>query len=291
MRPATLALCLLAASWFPCALMAPTALAQDAIDKLPLLPERDQLASVARQVSREMRAVFLDVSAAPARGVLPRDQTVRNLRSGLTRLELLDARRFRGLGTKLGELAVRERLVRDRALAFVHAWAAVSLLTDEAGRVPTPPTWRDGLLALGTAGDRSALDLLLEIFRQIREAQPGEADPLRTLLGSQDLAYDLAYRQTWRNGEDRGSVAHGHYIPSATDLVGAPGDPTVPDRQLLSLWALVNTQLDREHDFTTRRQHRGAPGAIWTPWQTGSAASENTMPCRRSSPTWRANPR
>ncbi len=247
MRPSTLALCFLAILWLPCDGSTPYAAAQDSARKLPSLPEGDRLASSTRRINKDIRNLFLNVSGSPEARALPGDQVVKQLRDQLEQLEGLDAA-LRGLGTKPGEQIVRERMVRDRSLAFLHAWAVLSLLTDRASRAPAVPALRDSLIALRTAGSVSALQHLLKIFRQIREGQSGTADPLRSILASRVLAFDLAYRQPWRNGEDRGKVEHDYYIPSAGDLVGVPGSAPKPDRQLLSLWALVNLQLDTWHN-------------------------------------------
>ena len=113
---------------------------------------------------------------------------------------------------------------------------------------------RPPLLTLDTqTGRRSALGLLLSVYRQIRagEATAGDAapNPLQSRLSDgRDLVYLLKYQEDWR-GKAPETISHRYYVPSTEDLVGKPNDGTgLNDYRLVSLWTVVNLQLDTWRD-------------------------------------------
>jgi hypothetical protein len=166
----------------------------------------------------------------------------------LKRLESLDEHiRLKGAGVNDAELIAETK--RNRALAWLHGWAAFSILVTDANTAPRP-----SLLALNApAGRRSALDLLLSVYRQVRagEATAGDAapNPLRGRLSDgTDLVYLLKYKEDWR-GRAPATISHRYYIPSTEDLGGKPNDGTgLNGYGLVSLWTVVNLQLDTWRD-------------------------------------------
>jgi hypothetical protein len=78
----------------------------------------------------------------------------------------------------------------------------------------------------------------------LKTANPDE--PLRQRLAdSVELDEMLGCPETLPAEEVPAHWAHGYYLPAAAELVGRPDDrPGRGPRRLLSLWALINLQLD-----------------------------------------------
>lgn len=85
------------------------------------------------------------------------------------------------------------------------------------------------------------------MVRLVDASRDGSTDPLRRRLAdpSTTLHLSLAYQRPWVEVGKPTHFQHDFYIPSSADLVGTPADaPKCGCKGLLSLWALVNLQLD-----------------------------------------------
>jgi hypothetical protein len=153
---------------------------------------------------------------------------------------------LRKLGATETEEIVRESVLRSRAQGWVHGWATFSLATVAVSRSAADQRWRDDLLTLDRPSEKqSALATLLKVYSQIRSGEQNQADALRVRLRDGSLfLLEFAYRHPWKTGERPENIKHDRYIPSTPDLIGSPDDPPQPQRELLSLWALVNLQTD-----------------------------------------------
>jgi hypothetical protein len=158
--------------------------------------------------------------------------------------------------------ALHQEAERNRALAWIHAWALFSKVAVAADETPSDALTQDQLFAMHTPEPVSVLALLLRIHSQISRAEDA-AEPLQALLADDyTFSFQLAYRHPWR-GRRPAYIRHDNYIPTHADLLGAPDDDATLNRdRILSLWAIVNSRIDAWQtlelsDATSRR-----PGTV-----------------------------
>lgn len=141
--------------------------------------------------------------------------------------------------------ALKPTALRHRALAWLHGWASLSRLAPLAPRAESAD--RERLLGT-TPSEPSVLALLLETHAHIATEKEKEKDPLRRRLADPTtFVFDLGFRKPWKADErpDYLSADHGYFILSSSDIVGRPdADAEADGRGLMSLWGIVNLQLD-----------------------------------------------
>lgn len=215
----------------------------------------------ARELTLKTVAVYNQVATAKKYDI---EVTAVSLKDLLLRL-----RDIEGKLHELDQSPTEQRIAQDaiffRALAFLHAWATWSyLVTDESvhrvGNAVAQASDDDiehtRRILIGWQKD-SCLWSLLVIYNDIGKTYPKETDPLRHILSSgsfADIPAYWSYTQPWRDTEDRGTVAHANFVPSTTTLFGAYGDPPnhpKENRHILSIWGLVNLQLDTWHQLSS----------------------------------------
>ncbi len=186
-----------------------------------LRPVDGELTVAVSHIKHNLSDLYSFIHKQPLK--LDRSKAISPLRDQLKELVKRDDA-IRKLGvTPVYEL-VRHSVLRDRAEGFIHAWATFSLLIIESSRHGADSKHREELLALDRPeDDESALALLLKLYSHIRTAEGDSPDPLRARL---KLDRSL----------------------STLDLVGAPHNAPEAPRDILSLWALVNLQLDTWHE-------------------------------------------
>jgi hypothetical protein len=128
----------------------------------------------------------------------------------------------------------KELDLKRRAAAWLLGWAVFSRIVISFSRENGDQNFRQHLILLT---DSSTLGLLLEIYRQLKEAEPDTSEPLRRRLPDRLNIPAFAYMEKVE-GSSEG------YIPSAAEIVGKSDDDPGGRRNLLSLWGLVNLQLD-----------------------------------------------
>jgi len=207
--------------------------------------EGNQLQSTASTVlalNARLRALYLEVNTLHFSGS-PIDK-VNQLIAGIEELRAVDAE-VALLGPGVTDYLLVDDANRSRAMAWVHAWAIFSRLAASSAMVNVDDTTRTKLIG---ANDKSALGLLLLTYRQLRVAD-GTSEPVRHLLSSgAHLSYLLAYKESWPTSPPEG-IDHKYFLPSAEDILGSPKDAPELERGLLSLWRLVNLQLDTWQDL------------------------------------------
>ncbi len=225
-----------------------------------------ELAESVGTINDGLRDLYRHVSGKPDNRV-EWSKVVVALNERLAALDRAD-KELQKLGLTEPEEIVREPVLRDRAQAFVHGWAIFSLATMAASRQESAPPWRDDLLALDRPADKpSSFATLLTVYREIRAGEKNADDPLRIRLRDGSLfRFEFAYNHRWKPDEQRpATFNHDRYIPAAADLVGTPDDRPEPQRELFSLWALVNRQLDTWN-------HWGSPSLATPPKSPGLAS-------------------
>ena len=181
---------------------------------------------------------------------------------------------------------VKSYALQYRTLAWIQGWAAFSQVLSQ-GQGTFTSEERRHLLSLQ---DRSVFKLLLEIYRQMWNAQEQlrelvwrpfardlgnregtaafllfrrvketfldpktPAEPLYFGLGRSQapaFAQSNRYQEPWPPGACPVWCAWDYFISAHQDILGNPGDDADlgRHRQLLSLWAIVNLQLDNWRD-------------------------------------------
>lgn len=184
-----------------------------------------------------------------------------SLRSLLLQLEALPL----GAGTR-GEDAARARVYE--AAAWVHGWATFGRLAVLSAPLKDAAL-RQRLLGLGSTST-SVLALLLRLFARMHEASLSD-EPLLERLGNEDqnvLLLSPAYRMTWHGTAPQG-VTSPWYVPASGELVGRSDDAPEINLGHLSVWALVNLQLDTWRDrayFSTGQLEGSAPSGELASW-------------------------
>lgn len=208
--------------------------------RLPALPDYARPASAALDINAALRQLYADATARKPDTA----GQVRRLIDQLKALEKLDSFIER-LGPGLGDKEIRNDALRYRALAWLHGWVTLGELAEQTS-CPGADGPRACLVGLG---DDGALGLLLRIYARMRKAEGDKDEPLWERLDEgTHLVFLLGYRESWQEGEPRGRIRHRYYIPSAQDLIGKPCNrPERNKRRLMTLWALVNLQLDTWH--------------------------------------------
>jgi hypothetical protein len=194
---------------------------EDAPASLNLRRVDGELTEAVSHIKHNLRDLYTFVRQQPKK--LDPGKAISPLRDQLAALLKRDDA-IRKLGVTPVDELMRRSVLHDRAESFVHAWATFSLLTIDASRPGADTKHREELLALDRQkDDESALALLLCLYSHIRAAEGDVSDPLRARLKH-------------------------NRCPSTRDLVGTPHDDPKEPRDFLSLWALVNLQLDTWHE-------------------------------------------
>lgn len=176
------------------------------------------------------------------------DQISADLNQTLDRLRDLDGP-TEALGGGTGDDQLRRSAYRYRAIAWLQGWAILSHLAIESGKTSANPESRKALVYLDTQDTyHSTLSMLLSIYRQI-QLREGSDNPIQHLLqDGTDLIFLLSYQESWR-GDRPAGITHPYYVPSSSDLFGKPNDAPLLDRNILSLWGVINLQIDTWHDL------------------------------------------
>jgi hypothetical protein len=207
---------------------------------LPALPDYARPASTALDINAALKRLYEDASARKP-GTAGQVWRLTDLLKDLEKLDSFIER----LGPGLGDKDIRNAALRYRALAWLHAWVTLGELAE---RTSLPGVEGPRARLVGCDGG-SALGLLLSIYAQMRQAE-GDDEPLRKRLADgTHFVFLLGYRKPWKDDKEKGKIEHRYYIPSAKDLIGEPSDPPERNksRRLMTLWALVNLQLDTWH--------------------------------------------
>ena len=204
--------------------------------------------SAAIEINYHLRDIYSRVLSSHGNDGISLDQVAVDLNKELNRLQALDAP-IEALGFGTGDDQLRRSAYRYRALAWLHGWAILSHLALDSCKTAAKPETREPFIFLDPAGKRSSsFSMLLSIYHQI-QVREGSDNPLQHLLqDGTDLIYLLSYQEPWRSDRPTG-ITHPYYVPSAIDLLGKPGDAPLLDRNILSLWGIVNLQVDTSHDF------------------------------------------
>lgn len=161
----------------------------------------------------------------------------------------------KGIGTDRIMLGTR----RFRALAWLHAWGTFSQFVYRASLPSANPVLRKQLISLDDEGT-SSLELLLSTYAEMAETENNKINPLQSILGEEDqFSHLLAYREPWLSLEEKkkAGVNHTFYLPSSEDLLGKSDDMITGGKMLiggktprnfLSLWGLVNLEVDTWHN-------------------------------------------
>lgn len=148
---------------------------------------------------------------------------------------------------------------RYRALAWLHAWCTFNHLAYRASLPSSDPILRKRLVSVGDS-EKSSLELLISTYAEIAETENNKSNPLQAILREEDqLSHLLAYGEPWLSPEEKkkAGVNHNVYIPSSKDLLGQSADLVVGGKMLiggktprnfLSLWGLVNLEVDTWHN-------------------------------------------
>jgi hypothetical protein len=205
-------------------------------------------ASKAYEINSHLRDTYSQIVSTPQVSDVQMDQIADDLNKYLGRLQALDAS-IESLGAGTGDDQLRRSAYRYRAIAWLHGWAILSHLALESSKPSIKPDTRKAFIFLDSEGTQSSsLAILLSVYRQI-QIREGSDNPLQHLLqDGTDLIYLLSYQESWRSDRPTG-IAHPYYIPSSTDLFGKPSDPPLLDRSVLSLWGLINLQIDTWHEL------------------------------------------
>jgi hypothetical protein len=205
--------------------------------------------SSAGDINSRFETIYVDLLAKEGRPV-PISGDVDALIQNLAQLRDLDPD-IRAFGPGIGDAFLRTQANRYRALAWLHGWAIFSRLAIESSAPDAPLDARDRLIELSaTAARPSALALLLTVYRQINR-EDGTTEPLRHIL--QDgtlLVLNLSYHEAWHNDRPP-HITHPYYIPSTADLIGTSASSTSLDRHLITVWGLINLELDTWQTFAT----------------------------------------
>lgn len=211
-----------------------------ALERLRVVDQYTPRAQAVGWIKQNLRDIYLFVHRQPKNH--ERLKAIKPLRTQLAALVDLDAaiRKF-GDPRQGGKRYIV--LLHDRAESFIYAWATFSRLAIDTSQSEVGPEHRRALLTpfQGVAKEQSPLALLLQLYANIRASEGEEREPLHTLL-KDDYFYrnGNAYAHSWNR-----------YIPSTVDLIGrydAPPFLCKANREILSLWALVNLQLDTWRD-------------------------------------------
>lgn len=202
-----------------------------------------KLTQAVGRINENLRDLYTFVRKQPKK--LDVGKTISQLRDQLAALVERD-NALRELGITAAHQRVRRYVLRDRAEGFIHAWTTFSLLAIVASHHGTNTEYRGELLALDRPkGKESCLSLLLALYSHIRSAEGDAPDPLRVRLkDGAGFFNEFAYTYPWKEKEKPDYVGHDRYLPSTRDLVGTPNDKPETPRDLLSLWSLLNLQLD-----------------------------------------------
>ncbi|AWM36978.1 hypothetical protein GobsT_51400 [Gemmata obscuriglobus] len=202
-------------------------------------------ASAAARLNQALKALYESVDRKQPR---PEEvgELARTLNENLKQVDALGAE-ISKLGPGVADHELKERALRYRALAWLHGWATFARLAETAAKAEQPAgRHTEALIAIGNK-ERSALELLLGIYLRIAVAER-QPDPLRRRLAdSTGFVVDLGFRKPWGTDKrpDYMAAEHADFIPATADILGRPGDAPEPDaRGLLSVWRLVNLQLD-----------------------------------------------
>lgn len=204
--------------------------------------------SAAYEINSHLRDAYGRIASNSQTSDAQLDQISGDLNKNLDRLQALDAS-IEGLGAGTGDDQLRRSAYRYRALAWLHGWAILSHLALDSSKANIKPESRRAFVVLDSEGTRkSTLSLLLSIYHQI-QLHEGSDNPLQHILqDGTDLVYLLSYRESWRTDRPTG-ITHPYYVPSSADLFGKPSDAPLLDRNVLSLWGLINLQIDTWHLF------------------------------------------
>lgn len=134
----------------------------------------------------------------------------------------------------------RELALQQRAAAWLAGWASFSRLAVHFSRQGAGGDFRERLIR---PSEHSAFGLLLTIYRQMTEADAGVPEPLRHHLRDRTNVAGLSYTEKIVLADG----SRDWYIPSSAEIVGESDDDPGGARDILSLWALVNLQLDTWH--------------------------------------------
>jgi polyhydroxyalkanoate synthesis regulator phasin len=190
---------------------------------------------------------------------IPVNETTDVLIDTLGRLYALDGS-IRKLGAGTGDGELKTAACRGRAMAWLHGWAVFSRLVMEASATPAGEMHQRLIVLEPTKTPSSALGMLLAIYKQMQQLT-NVAEPLQTLLSDDtDFVFLLSYKESWK-GDKPNSILHSYFIPSADDIIGKPSDAPTLRRHILSLWGLVNLQLDtwQAFDYELVRSDGGTP--------------------------------
>ena len=215
-------------------------------------------AHVARKVDEANSKLIAqyEESLAPSREKLT--SRAQDLKETLGRLYSLDGEIEAELK---GSDFVHKQALEGRAAAWLHGWATFSHLTAEVSAAEKAETIRNDLLAIGGPDDApsSALGFLLAVNRQMHKAETADGkfgDPLTVRLrNNPGVAFLLSAK--WPSADEK-KVPPMPYVPTVAEQVGTFSDDTKCNSHgVLSLWALVNLELD-----TWRGQSSPAQGGM-----------------------------
>jgi hypothetical protein len=146
---------------------------------------------------------------------------------------------------------IRENTRIYRALAWLHGWAAFNQYLYRASSPGADNTLRRELL---DKNGLSAFEQLISVYAQIADTENNKTNPLQRLLKNEtQLSHLLAFRERWLDPSEKANsgVIHNFYIPSSIDILGTPSDMIsagrIP-RNLLSVWGVINLQIDTWHN-------------------------------------------
>jgi hypothetical protein len=227
---------------------------------LPPLTGDDAVGVDIHDLNIRLRNQYRELARTRGRGGAVKDAS-RALSETLDKLVKKDAA-LKKLGKDEIDRDIRSAAERNRTEALVHAWASFSILAAETDRLAEKGDFAGADLApLVALPGPSVLSHLLDLTGQVaasrdadeehrkaEKAAGGQIDLIRFRLKDKFIfGVELAYDHAWLKGERPAFMKHhDRYIPSFDDLIGGHADVPEPQRDLLSLWGLVNLVADRE---------------------------------------------
>ncbi len=208
------------------------------------LPTVDRPASRAMKANDNLRELYKRLSSRQSKPNLSAAD-ISTLAKNLRELDDLDSA-IREISLVVDPFSIRKEACRLRAIAWLHGWVAfgeIAMLASQQG----DDSVRQELFGPGL---KSPLGLLLRVYAQISRDDNTQSEPLRFHL--KDGAHFrslLGYRRSWKDAKPK-AFEHDYFIPSVADIVGRwTDDPRINEKGLLSLWGLINSQLDTWHDL------------------------------------------
>lgn len=204
----------------------------------------------AQAVAAELGQQYLDIRVAPKEAL---QSQIDQLNARLLRLAAINDNL-----TNVDSLTEKSAK-QYRAIAWLHGWAAFStLITVSRSWINTAQRWQ--LLDLQTP---SALRMLLDTYGQLVGAavQVGGTVDRPLLSGPStncDRCFEMTYLQPLLPGDQKPQADGRYYVPATAELLGQASDRTQLNRNFLSLWALLNLEIDDWQSFDGKQNRLDA---------------------------------